>query len=369
MTTTHQTRHAKLLVTLAALLLTCVSASPGHAQTAGGTIRVATRILPPVVAQESDRLTGFGIELWNDIATRLSLTTSYKVEPDIDALLASVASEQADVGVGAVSITSKRFADFDFSEPILNAGLQVLVPGHGSSGDPGPLQTILRLLLSEAILVWLGIALLLILVPAHLVWFFERKHSDGIIPTKRYIPGIFYAMYWAAGTLATQAEQMPRHWVARILATLWMFVGVVFVAYYTAQLTATLTVQKFQTGITGPKDLPGKVVATIRGSTSADYLHQQKIQDVEFDSMDEAYRALLDHRADAIVFDSPVLLYLAGHEGKGIVRVVGSVFRTEDYGFVFKSNNPIRKSVDSALLAAREDGTYQRLYEEWFGER
>lgn len=43
-------------------------------------------------------------------------------------------------------------------------------------------------------------------------------------------------MWWAAGTLATQAEQMPRHWFARVLAILWMFVGVVFVAYYTAQL-------------------------------------------------------------------------------------------------------------------------------------
>ena len=48
-----------------------------------------------------------------------------------------------------------------------------------------------------------------------------------------------------------------------------MFVGVVFVAFYTAQLAATLTVQQIQGGINGPEDLPGKKVATTRGSTAA----------------------------------------------------------------------------------------------------
>ena len=49
-------------------------------------------------------------------------------------------------------------------------------------------------------------------------------------------------MFWAAGTLATQGEQMPRQWLARVVSVLWMFTAVVFVAFYTAQLTATLTV-------------------------------------------------------------------------------------------------------------------------------
>jgi len=35
----------------------------------------------------------------------------------------------------------------------------------------------------------------------------------------------------------------------------------------------------------------------------------------------------LNGQADAIVFDSPVLLYYAAHEGKGKVSVVGPVFR------------------------------------------
>ena len=39
---------------------------------------------------------------------------------------------------------------------------------------------------------------------------------------------------------------MPRHWMARIVAVLWMFTAVVFVAFYTTQLTASLTAQQIR---------------------------------------------------------------------------------------------------------------------------
>ncbi|MFL9829072.1 ABC transporter substrate-binding protein, partial [Rhodoplanes sp. SY1] len=171
-------------------------------------------------------------------------------------------------------------------QPMLNAGLQIMIRGQGAGqgagqgqdGESDPLRDLLGLLFSRTILVWLGIALLLILVPAHVVWLLERRQKDGIIPTPKYFPGIFHALFWAAGTLVAQGEQQPRQWLARIVALLWMFTGVVFVAFYTAQLAATLTVQQIQSGIRGPDDLPGKRVATTRGSTAAAYLRQMNAQ-------------------------------------------------------------------------------------------
>jgi len=208
-----------------------------------------------------------------------------------------------------------------------------------------------------------------VLVPAHLVWLLERRHPSGIIPTPHYIPGIFYALFWAASTLATQGEQMPRQWLARVIAILWMFTGVVFVAFYTAQLAATLTVQQIQCGISGPDDLQGKHVATTRGSTAAAVLRDLRAQVEEVSRIDDAYKALLDKKVDAVVFDSPVLLYYAANAGKGQVHLVGAPFRKEDYGIVFQLNNPLRKRVDNALLTLREDGTYQKLYDKWFASK
>jgi polar amino acid transport system substrate-binding protein len=248
---------------------------------------------------------------------------------------------------------------------MLNAGLQILVRG-GGEGDANPLRDLLRLLFSPMILVWLGIGLLFIILPAHLVFLLERHHPEGIIPTTRYFPGIFHAMYWAASTLATQADSMPKQWLARVLAVLWMFTAVVFVAFYTAQLTATLTVQRIQGTINGPEDLPGKKVATTRGSTAAAFLREQRADVVEVTNLTEATDALRDRRVDAVVFDAPVLLYYAAHDGKGQVQVVGPLFRKEDYGIAFPAGSPLRKQVDGALLALREEGVYQQLYDKWF---
>ena len=61
---------------------------------------------------------------------------------------------------------------------------------------------------------------------------------------------------------------MPRHWLARTLSILWMFAGVVFVAFYTAQLTTTLTVEQIRGAIEGPDGFPGEQVGTVAHSNS-----------------------------------------------------------------------------------------------------
>jgi polar amino acid transport system substrate-binding protein len=355
------------LVAALVLIVAPMSSASAQAGAPQQRLRVVTRVLPPlVVEQPGGALSGFSIELWERIAERLKLQASYQIAPDVRSLLDEVRTGKADLGVAAISITSAREQEFDFSQPILNAGLQIMVRGRGQDGEGNPLSDLLGLLLSPAILVWLGIALLLIVVPAHIVWYIERRKKDGIIPTEHYYPGILHALYWAATTLVAQGEQQPRHWLARVITVLWMFVGVVFVAFYTAQLAATLTVQQIQGGINGPEDLPGKKVATTRGSTAAGTLRELRADVTEVAKIEDAYRALNDKTVDAVVFDAPVLLFYAAREGKGRVQLVGPPFRKEDYGIVLPRNGALRKQVNVALLGLREDGTYQRLYDKWF---
>lgn len=361
---------ARSLACLTALL--CVltaSPQPAAAQEAPQELRVVTRVLPPMVIDRQGSLTGFSIDLWNEISQRLKLKTNYHVAPDVGSLLNDIRGGKAHLGIAAISITAAREAEFDFSHPIMNAGLQIMVRGAGKDGDSNPLKDVLSLLFSWTSLAWLGIAGLLVLVPAHIVWWLERDHPDGIVPKRDYIPGIFYSLYWAAGTLATQAESAPKHWLGRVVAVLWMFTGVVFVALYTAQLAATLTVQQIASGINGPEDLAGKRVATTRGSTASNVVRGLNAQVVEVTQISEAYDALNNKTVDAVVFDAPVLLYYAANEGKGRVALVGSPFRREDYGIAFPRGSPLRNQVNVALLRMREDGTYQRLYDRWFSSK
>lgn len=71
-------------------------------------------------------LTGFSIELWNDIAKRLGWSTEYVDVGSVGGQLSAVASGQADVAIGGISLTADRERSFDFSHPTLDAGLQII---------------------------------------------------------------------------------------------------------------------------------------------------------------------------------------------------------------------------------------------------
>jgi polar amino acid transport system substrate-binding protein len=347
-------------------LLLCAVPAAATAQPKEEKLRIATRLVRPFVFEQNSRLTGFSIELWQEIAQQMKVRSEFIVKPTVRDLLASVNGHEAHLGIAAISITAERELKWDFSQPMFEAGLQILTPVQGSGGS-ALVKAIAANLFSAALLPYiLGVALILVAI-AHAVWLVERRNPTGMLAHRSYYPGIFEACWWAAATLATQADQMPRAALARVVAVFWMFTSVVFIAYFTAAVTSNLTVQQLQGEINGPGDLPGKRVATVKGSTSAEYLRQHNIEPSEFAKVEEAFQALLAGEADAVVYDAPVLLYFASHEGKGKAQTVGSIFRKENYGIVFPDKSPLRKRVNEALLKLKESGKYDELYAKWFG--
>jgi polar amino acid transport system substrate-binding protein len=351
----------------AVLLALLIFVSPALTQTIPATLRVETFVVPPFVIEQDGKLSGFAIELWEEVASRLKTKSDYRVAPEVAAGFDVLRAQKVDLIVSGVLITPERDKEFDFSYAILEAGQQVMVRNTVDTILPNPFLDLLGLLLTKTTLLWLGIAVLFMLIPAHLVWLLERRYKDGIIPTENYIPGIFYAMHWSATTLLTQAEQTPRQPLARVVSFVWMFTGIVFVALYTAQLTANLTVHQIRGAINGPADLPGKQVGTVKGaSVPINYLrgHNAKIQ--EFSKVGDMFQALLDRKVDALLFPAPVLRYYAAHEGTGLVKLVGPEFDKREAGFVLPEGSPLRRQINSVLVAIREDGTYQRIYDKWF---
>ena len=101
----------RLITALLALLSLWIGGlTPSHAAAASGAaesaarITVATRILPPMVVENGGKLSGFSIDLWDEIAARLGLQFEYKVNPDVRALLQSLRNNEAQVGIAAISI-------------------------------------------------------------------------------------------------------------------------------------------------------------------------------------------------------------------------------------------------------------------------
>lgn len=75
-------------------------------------------------------------------------------------------------------------------------------------------------------------------------------------------------------------------------AALWMFVGVAFVAFYTAQLTTKLTVEQIQNVVNGPDDLPGKLVTIPHGGSVVRYVGKRTFEVGEFPDMEVSRRFL-----------------------------------------------------------------------------
>lgn len=350
---------------LSALVVVCLV---GGASAQGSQkLRVATRIVPPFIVEHGGELSGFSAELWAEIARELGVDWEYAVVESVPDLLGAVRTGRADLAVAAVSITSDRDKEFDFSQPIFDAGLQVLVSRRASGG--GTLWSSVKSLFSPEVRRLLVIMAALVLVGAHLVWLAERRRqSEGLVETRAYVPGILKGLWWSAATMTTQADEMPRGYAGRLIAVLWMFMSVVVVAVFTAEVTTSLTVRKLQGAIQSADDLPGKRVATVRGSTAESYLRDHNIAPHSVDVIDDAYDALASGAVDAVVYDAPVLLYYCSHDGKGLVDVVGPVFQKEAYGIVVPPGSEWRRPINQVLLALREDGTYDRIYQKWFGE-
>jgi len=343
-------------------------ACPALAADNGAEIRAVTGIIPPAVMEERGRLTGFSVDLWNEVAAKLNAHTSYQIAPDVAAIFDALRTGKADIAISGLYYTAARDREFDFSYSILNAGQQVMVRSSAQGPEDRPLRAFLKILFSYWMLYWLVAALTLILVPAHVIWLLDRRSKDGISTSEAYFPGIFDAMAWAAEGMLAQVPRMPRQKLAHLLAVIWLFAGVVFVAFFTAQLTASLTIEQIRGAINGPNDLPGKAVATVKGSTSADYLRETGAQTEEFANLEDVYSALLSGRVDAVVLPAPAVRYYAAHDGAGKVRIVGPEFRKSDAAFVLPLDSSLRRKVNSALVTLHDDGTYQRIYEKWFGK-
>jgi polar amino acid transport system substrate-binding protein len=68
-----------------------------------------------------------------------------------------------------------------------------------------------------------------------------------------------------------------------------------------------------------------------------------------------------------LTHSAPVLRYFVNTEGAEVVQVVGQVFEPEKYGVALPANSPLRERINQAILRLQEDGTYQRIYNRWFG--
>ncbi|PZL84979.1 glutamine ABC transporter substrate-binding protein GlnH [Pantoea anthophila] len=138
--------------------------------------------------------------------------------------------------------------------------------------------------------------------------------------------------------------------------------------YYKSGLQ--VMVRNNENNIKGISDLNGKVVAVKSGTGSVEYAKANiKAKDLrQFPNIDSAYMELGTNRADAVLHDTPNILYFIHTAGKGRFKAVGDSIEAQQYGIAFpKGSDDLREKVNGALKTLKENGTYNQLYKKWFG--
>lgn len=129
-----------------------------------------------------------------------------------------------------------------------------------------------------------------------------------------------------------------------------------------------IMVRAERSDIYGIGALTDKVIATKEGTTSADFALNIQHKDMKlFPNIDQAYKALLNGSADAVIYDAPTLLYFIRNEGKGKFKSVGNTYKRQSYGIAFPQGSPLREKVSIAILNLIEDGRYEIISRKWFG--
>ena len=129
-----------------------------------------------------------------------------------------------------------------------------------------------------------------------------------------------------------------------------------------------LLVQK-GSGISNVEDLPGKTVATVKGSTNADVLDDLGIdvQTDEYDTSQAAILAVKQGQADTMIEDSNFLAYQAKLNPN--LEVTSDALVPLEYNaFGVKQGDQVWTNyLNQFLFRLNASGENKRLYNEWFG--
>jgi polar amino acid transport system substrate-binding protein len=130
----------------------------------------------------------------------------------------------------------------------------------------------------------------------------------------------------------------------------------------------SICVRNDNTDILAPENLVGKIVG-VQVDTTGQFTAEEieGITEIrKFDTILLAFEDLELGRIDAIMNDYPVNAYIS--KTRGNTKVVDTIMTDESYGIGVKmGNDALLEAINDAIKDMMDDGTYDEIYEEWFG--
>lgn len=345
------------------------NANPATGAPTGGkpaTLKIAIKPAKPFTFKEDNQWKGYSVDLWNEVAQIKNWGTEWTDKETVPQVLESLQKHETQVAVGALSVTEEREKILDFSHPIYESGLQIVT----KASTTGSMLDALRGLLSAQVLGGLAVLAMALIVVSWILWRLERHSNEESFP-KSASAGLKESIWWSTNTLISGGCEniSPTSTAGRLVAVVWLLGGIAFTSYITAVFTSTLTVSRLDSEVSSIRDLEGQTVATISGTSSADYLKKNGINAQGFPNLDDAMKALQGKDIKAVVYDAPIVRYWVTTHAKQAENLVlaGEPFARQHYAFALPMNSELRKEVNEALLQLKASGKLDEINKRWFG--
>ncbi|KAK1323526.1 Glutamate receptor 2.9 [Acorus calamus] len=268
-----------------------------------------------------------------------------------------------DAVVGDTTILANRSQYVDFTLPYMDAGVSMVVPI-----TDGQSKSALTFLKPMSPGLWAASGAFVVFT-GFVVWVIEHRINNEFRGLPPHQLGVVF--YFAFSTLVYAHKERLASNLSRVVVIIWLFVVLILQSSYTASLTSMLTAQQLEPTITNIDQL-------IKNKDSVGYLENSFVRDLlihsgvdesrlkPYNSPEEYAEALskgsVNGGVAAIFVEMPYLrVFLSRYCNK--FTMVGPVYKSGGFGFVFPKGSPIAPDVSRAILNVTEEDWMQSLYD------
>jgi polar amino acid transport system substrate-binding protein len=310
-------------------------------------------------------LTGISVEIWDELATNLNLNYELIYNDSVPQTLEKLANQQIDIAIGGITVTKKNISRFDFTQPVHEDKISVLVPLQSPT-----LWTIIKPFFGWAFLSSIILIGLCLFVVGNLLWLAEHNQNSEQFP-KHYVKGVREGVWCALTTFSTvgYGDRYPVTNLGRFVAGSWMLISLVAVTTLTAGIATTLALafsaQPYQ-NLRNPSDFKGVRLTTISGSKAVQWGQYYQARIVEVDNLSQAIEQLELNQVDGVLYSRLVLEYYLYENPQAPYRVVDFDIGTQNYSIALTREHPLTEKLNEQIVSIEMKLRFQEVKETWF---
>jgi len=269
------------------------------------------------------------------------------------------------MAAAAITANADRESVMDFTHPYFPSGLGLAYKTSSSNSFFGGLKRLFTIEFLQAVS-----ALAVVIAGAGVaMWWFERRKNQEQFGGST-AEGLGNGFWWSAVTMTTvgYGDKSPITLGGRVVGLIWMFASILIVSGLTAAIATALTVQQLGQDMLKSRHVSSIRLAVIEGSTGQQMARRSGWLTITFDDLDQAVAAVKGDRADALLYDRPILLYLASEEHPGEIEVAPDRLSSESYSLALPSGSVHRDRLNVAILKILESEEWKSIRMRYLGE-